>query len=247
MSVRAYLKSGIQEHITAIQVPATRSNCAHTSRTIHGVSVEEDHGLFHVGVDATGRLPEEVRKHVDFYTLHDSFATRPRRALGVYREGKSEFTLDSSNGGTFYSLEGRGPDLDPLVALYKAIRAGSVLPTESWESDQVGAGKPSYGDLEMAVDRMNGMIDEAKEQLKLAEQRVADQKVIVAARGIAFDNLKALFDFSLEILKELAEAKLFGRGKFRTAFARLGNLDVTLPPEQFRTALREAAGQIQRS
>jgi hypothetical protein len=89
--------------------------------------------------DLDDKFPEVFKAFVEEVTFQDSFATSPRRGTGIYRMENVVAEMDTSEyNRERYSVKMRGSlnDMPTMLNLYRAIRAGNVLPTESWETGQ---------------------------------------------------------------------------------------------------------------
>lgn len=83
-------------------------------------------------------IAEEHESVVDHVSILDSFAAYPRRIPGTYQHGAATAILNAPVcQNTPHSLRITSDDIEDAVILYDSIRSGTVLPTVSWDEQQV--------------------------------------------------------------------------------------------------------------
>lgn len=99
-----------------------------------GISLLQEGDRLYFSLDMGDPIPPFTEDVVEEVSLYDYFSTFPTRARGVYKYKDATAQLDLP--GTNYILQIRGRCLTNVVDLYHQIRAGIILPTESWEAKQ---------------------------------------------------------------------------------------------------------------
>ena len=82
-------------------------------------------------------IPKEVEDIVVGVSMHDQIPSQPKRVFGRYSHGSASAVLDSSNADDRDLLQIRSTTLEGTRELYHMIRAGTIRPTESWETEQI--------------------------------------------------------------------------------------------------------------
>ena len=74
-------------------------------------------------------------------TLRDQYKSEGQssREKGLYRLGLAEGTLDHTriSGLWYYVFQASAPTVEEVRELYLRVRAGTIAPVESWETEQV--------------------------------------------------------------------------------------------------------------
>jgi len=110
-------------------------------------------------------MPAGIDREKIWYTLsdkvdlHHDVVRDNSRKNGVYLKGGASIEVRTHNGSSskrvsfFDMYEGTSTSLEDLLELYHNIRAGTVLPTENWDSPQVHQGlePPTVRDLMRAL------------------------------------------------------------------------------------------------
>ena len=103
-----------------------------------GFPASEDKSLWKLYVnDFTVLLPDAVKELIEVISLYERIPSIPSRISGIYRYNDAEAELDRGCEAATYGLNMHSKTMESLLALYRLIRAGSITPTENWDSAQV--------------------------------------------------------------------------------------------------------------
>lgn len=89
------------------------------------------------GLEIGDVLPPTVASLVQEISVWIFFPNSPSRDKGRYKFKTATATVDRTDSTAAYSLKMLGENWADLQALYFGIRAGKVLPYESWEKSQI--------------------------------------------------------------------------------------------------------------
>jgi len=112
-----------------------------------GLRVDKDKGLFYTKeFDFGDDIPDELLEHIAFVSVYETFVIRSTRVTGIYSDetkfgdatGELDLVVSRDGGRSHYLLKVRGTKFDQVCKLYRAIRAGTIRPSESWEDKQGG-------------------------------------------------------------------------------------------------------------
>jgi hypothetical protein len=136
MTARIYLK----DTCTSYEGIVTAGNSKKLEGyTLHGL--DEDARYVDVEHDDRWCLAVIIEEHgniVDHVSILDSFAAYPRRVPGTYQHGKATAILNApACQNAPHSLRITSEDIEDAVILYDSIRSGIVIPTVSWDEQQV--------------------------------------------------------------------------------------------------------------
>ena len=116
----------------------------------HGISISvEEDGRWLASGEV--QIPKEAEAFIVSASLHEKFVATPQRDRGIYRKDDTNAELDDwkaydrKGAPPSYWVKITGNHPKEVIELYRAIRAGTIRPTESWESPQSGL---SAGDTE---------------------------------------------------------------------------------------------------
>lgn len=90
-------------------------------------------------LDLEHEIPEAASPFISRFSYHECFPLNPKRETGVYTQEGTEAELSVNNSNYFVQLRGVGRE--QIKRLLRAIRAGTIRPTESWEGQQTGCSK----------------------------------------------------------------------------------------------------------
>lgn len=156
MSINVYFKDGVEQLNEFRVVERTAKDGQRWNvYCLSGIDVFRDRGRWYSYFrDLTEPIPSIVSDFVDEITFSGRIPRSPGRAIGIYKYKDAEAELDRGDEKNTDSLwiRGRGKSMDNMLALYRMIRAGKIVPAESWEEAQVPAaatepvGKAEVGD-----------------------------------------------------------------------------------------------------
>lgn len=107
---------------------------------IGNVKIDDDHdGNFHLDIDnVTDDVPEQIPQQMILGFSIVRGLEQTHRLCGIYTHGNARAIVE---GVRNKSVTVRGTTAEEVRNLYCRIRAGKILPTENWESEQI---KPSF-------------------------------------------------------------------------------------------------------
>ena len=141
MSINVYLKDGWEkaEGVT-VKPGKERDGTMYETHHIQGMYIFKDRGRRYFSLsDFTDHVPDTIKEFVEDFSFHGEIATYPKRTIGVYEHQDATAELDRRNEGTKHEaqfLKIRSKSIETMHALYRMVRAGTLIPTESWEADQ---------------------------------------------------------------------------------------------------------------
>lgn len=131
MTTRIYLKSDAVKSVEFHHV-GERS-------VLEGIKVRKDEaGRLYASPNSFGSkcaVAEELKAHTEEVTHQSVFDSPVRRTCGKYAHGTATMFLDRESVQQ-YKLGGYATVFEDLFDLYQKIRAGTILPVESWEAEQ---------------------------------------------------------------------------------------------------------------
>lgn len=145
MAIRVYLSSEVREapdFEAGVRSPGTGLSEEYHLSHIR-LRRDYDTGRFYVELSPIDPVPslESVMKVLGDFVGEISlreyfyFKTFPGRARGVYTYKDAVGVVDLP--GEAYWVEIHGKTVENVVRLYQLIRAGKILPVESWEVEQI--------------------------------------------------------------------------------------------------------------
>ena len=102
---------------------------------IHGI--REGPGSYWSADHLDDFFPEEFGPYIERVTFHGTVYHEGARALGVYRFAGAEAIVEATSDAGIYNLRISGSTLESVRLLHNVIRAGTILPIESWEKEQI--------------------------------------------------------------------------------------------------------------
>ncbi|MEK9134740.1 MAG: hypothetical protein AAB451_00315 [Patescibacteria group bacterium] len=104
------------------------------------IQIKNDHdGNFYLNVDdLAGVVPYQIPPQMITGFSIMSGLSGTRRLRGIYVLGKSKAVVDGVRDGI---IKVNGASIEDVRSLYSKIRAGTILPAESWEAEQI---KPTF-------------------------------------------------------------------------------------------------------
>lgn len=145
MSINVYLRGDEVKKIQGFELRDRRSKDGQVWKeySVPGLGLSWDKGRWFFYLhELTDPIPEVVKGLVEEITVQEVFPTHPSRVAGVYRLGDVEAVLDKPISDNCYSLKMRGKSMENMLKLCRTIRAGTVLPDESWEREQLRTNIP---------------------------------------------------------------------------------------------------------
>lgn len=107
-------------------------------------------------------LSELIEDMVDEISFYKQISLHPKRIMGVYTHESATATVDIgfSSREEKYAVKIRGKKMKDVRELYHLIRAGKILPEESWEKEQVK--KPSEPEVKIPAEADPNLRDTLK-------------------------------------------------------------------------------------
>ncbi len=143
MSGKIYLKNGVMGR-EGFKVKKQEKGTEKWIRySLEGVRLLRDDGRFFLPLRALeDKVPEIVRDITDGISFRNQISVDPERARGRYALQSASATVDLVPDGKLghdieYVVQITSETIEDAKKLYYAIRAGEILPTESWEEEQV--------------------------------------------------------------------------------------------------------------
>lgn len=177
-----------------------RKGADQSSDKFYGLSVGGEKNELHIwNFSIRDSIPEYINKYVTRVSFYESFKNSMAREIGKYGNNNDQFgdsiaevdnsTIDKNN----YNICIRGTKFEDVQKLYHAIRAGTIRPYESWESEQSAL---SRQDLEEKVVKFR---ESAKKLTKMLDNERGN---VSRWKNVAFD-LKDAFKFSFFWIERL--------------------------------------------
>lgn len=104
------------------------------------VRLTDDHdGDFHVEIESlAGKIPGQIPQQAILgFSIHNSLEGN-HRLRGIYKFDDAEAVV---GGVEHFVVTVNGPSIEGVRRLYCRIRAGTILPVDNWEAEQV---KPRF-------------------------------------------------------------------------------------------------------
>ena len=137
MSIRIYLRGDIGH------APGFKQNRARRERGEYkGVEIFRDEDEQFYCVPTSEKTPRAIEQFVASASIRAFIPPTPHRTLGVYRDGETSITVD--RGERDLRVNGTAKSIDALLDLYRAIRAGKIQPTDSWEAPMEAGNAPRH-------------------------------------------------------------------------------------------------------
>ncbi len=141
MSIRIWLKPEFTRHPTHRVGKQFGSGLDWKHHYLGEMEIREENERFYITVnDLDDPIPPSVEGYIEAYSFRKTFHTEPKRQKGTYilQSGSLLTTgeLDSTSG-TSYDLKIYGKSLGGIKTMYQCIREGIMIPTISWESEQM--------------------------------------------------------------------------------------------------------------
>lgn len=81
-------------------------------------------------------IPESIMPYVTRFSILESIPDKWHRTSGIYKFRSAMATIDRPPN-RITDIKVVGTKIDDVRKLYRLIRAGKILPIESWETDQI--------------------------------------------------------------------------------------------------------------
>ncbi len=140
MNGKIFLKDEIMEDEDFEAKKQEKGTEKWTQYFLQGVRLFRDDGRFYLLLHALeNKVPKMVRDVIDGISFYKRIPADPERTRGKYISESASATLDWTPGekGNSYAIQITSKTMEDARKLYYAIRAGEILPTESWEEKQV--------------------------------------------------------------------------------------------------------------
>jgi len=144
MALRAWLKNAARIHLTK-----ANGRLCHIGADGSEIPISDFSGNLFVEVpEMTGGDPLSgtIQEHIAHFSIREVFDPVAKRTTGEYQFKESLAILDLRDGK--YVLRVLADNVRDLEELYLLIRAGRILPTESWEEPQI---KDNSGEDEITL------------------------------------------------------------------------------------------------
>lgn len=162
-SLRLYLKSGWREKGDSWAVEKdSKAVGVYQGRNVYQLSGQPFiilNSFDFLSVD----VQSELFQFVGRVSLMEKFVTVERRRCGVYEGCDVKARLERMDDNQMYCLQVVGRNFETVRQMHKAIRGGTMQPTDDWEAPQ----KP--GPLEQQVRELSSKLD------RLLEFAMADK------------------------------------------------------------------------
>lgn len=139
MSINVYLSDDV-EKVTGFEAVERRSKDGQkwNEYKLPGISIFREKGRWYFYLhELTDPISDVVKDIVEEISFYERIPRRPDRISGIYKYKDAEAELDRSGEAVSYGLRIRGKSMENILALYRKIRAGKIVPEESWEEEQV--------------------------------------------------------------------------------------------------------------
>ncbi len=230
-SVRVYFPKSIEELPNGVFRPMETVFPGDPRFLFCGVlrlaSVPEGYYLYENAVRGRYVLPDEARVHVSYCMLVGTLLSYPTRQRGVYRHPGDETvtaTLDREGGS--YAFFGKHVSLERLYELLDLVRAGTIVPAESWDAPQVLAPPaPDQAALLQAaradITVLAYRLEAVEAEVRALQAKQAELPALVADR--LRKEVAALGDFAFELAWDGANAiqSVLGSERMQGFFRRV--------------------------
>lgn len=153
MSINVYLKDGV-EQIEGFQTKERKSKDGQCWNEYHlpGLQVFRDKGRWYFFLhEFSDPIPDVAKDLVDEISFYERIPRHPDRISGIYKYEDAEAELDRSGEAASYGLRIRGKSMKNMLELYRKIRAGKIIPAESWDEEQELPAAPQHPAEETAT------------------------------------------------------------------------------------------------
>lgn len=143
MSGKIYLKDEIMEREDFEAKEQEKGTEKWNQYFLGGVRISRDSGRFYLTLNKLeDRIPEIVKDVTNEISFYNQIPMNPERIRGRYELESASATVDQVPDGRLgndseYAVQITSETMEDARELYYAIRVGEILPTESWEEEQV--------------------------------------------------------------------------------------------------------------
>ena len=139
MSINVYLKQGL-ETMEGFKKEGPKPGANYNTQYFRGVGVYEDKGRYYVTLSyLTDTVSEILGDVIEEVSFRECIPAKPKRTIGAYKHKTATAELDVLGQGgkdERYFMKLNAGNLEDARELYQLIRAGTIAPTESWETEQ---------------------------------------------------------------------------------------------------------------